>query len=213
MNARNRFLVKGAIAIVLLWAVVGGVVRIAGSMKPTAVKVAKYAQSHPLDEIEDQNERKVVIGRLAEMLNQMEPTELRKLEEMGERRERRRMFESMTPDEQWFFMEKRMGRAFSQMMQVFNEMDRAERRKTVERAVREIRRSESSRANGGGSGGPSFKDADREMVEKIASAGMEAYFRDASAETKLDLAPVMEEMQKLLSAPGRGFHSRRGTKK
>ncbi len=43
------------------------------------------------------------------------------------------------------------------------------------------------------------------MIGTRASAGMKSYFEDASAETKMDLAPLMEELQKTMSFPrGRG---------
>ena len=211
MSPRNWLLVKGAVLILLLWGVVGIVVKVAGSMKPTPTKIARFVQKNPLDEISDPEERKLVIGKIAEMMNQLEPNEMRELEEMGDREARRQLMTSMSPEEQWFFMEKRMGRAFSQMMLAFNDMERDERKRMVERALSEIRKNESNQSNGAGDG-RSMEDADPEMVEKIANAGMEAYFRDASAETKMDLAPVMEEMQKIMSAPGRGFHSRRRSK-
>lgn len=197
MNARNLLLIKGGAALVILWVGLGAVIKVAGNMKPSPQKIMKYAADHPLDEIEDPAKRKETIGRIAEMMNQLEADDLRKLEEASSRENRRAMFESMTPEEQWYFMEKRMGRAFSQMMEVFNDMERSERRQIVERALKQIQKND-----GDGPGGP-MGDASPEMVEKVASAGLKAYFEDSSAETKMDLAPLMEEVQKVMSSPGR----------
>ncbi len=191
MNARNRLLLKGGVAIVALWIAVGVVTRLAGSMKPTPEKIEKYVLNHPLDDIKDPEERRQMITRLAEMMNQLEPEDMRKLEEKATRESRRALFSSMTPEEQWFFMEKRMGRAFTQMMESFNQMEREERKKMVEQSLKQMRKNEGDRP---------MDDATPEMVEKIASAGMKSYFEDASAETKLDLAPLMEELQKTMSS-------------
>ncbi|MDF1816076.1 MAG: hypothetical protein P1V20_28000 [Verrucomicrobiales bacterium] len=199
MNARKRLLIQGGVALLALWVALGAVIKIAGNMKPSPRKIMAYAEKHPLDEIDDPEQRKETIGRIAEMMNQLEGEDLRKLEEESSRTKRQAMLESMSPEEQWFFMEKRMGRAFSQMMEVFNEMDRPERKKVVERALKQIRDDER---------GMPMDEAEPEMIEKVANAGMKAYFEDSSAETKLDLAPLMEEMQKILSSPGRRHRTR-----
>lgn len=201
MNLRNRLLVKGLLALLALWFVVAMVTRWAGSLTPTPAKIEKFVAKNPLSEIEDPDERKRVISRVAEMMNQLDPEDLRDLERRGTRESREAILRSMTPEEQWFFMEKRMGRAFSQMMEVFNEMERSERKATVERALSQLRKNE-------GGNGP-MDEASPEMVEKIASAGMKAYFEDSSAETKMDLAPLMEEIQSIMSNPGRR-HRRQG---
>jgi hypothetical protein len=198
MNARNRFLIRGVGALVLLWVVVFGIVKISASMKPTAAKILSYEEKNPLSEIEDNEKRKKVIGKMADMLNQMEAGEVALLAEREEDDPRRDFFRELTPDEQRFFFEKRVGRAFEQMMQSFNEMDREERKRVVERSLRQMRE------NGGGGGGPggSMEEQDREMVEKIAEAGFNAYYSEASVETKIDLAPLMEEMQSAMSRVG-----------
>ena len=51
-------------------------------------------------------------------------------------------------EEQRFFMEKRIGKAFEQMMQAFNEMDREERKRIVERTLRDMRREGGERRDG-----------------------------------------------------------------
>jgi hypothetical protein len=71
MNARNRILIRGLIALALVWVVVIGIVKVAGSIKPTAEKVVAFQEKNPLSEIEDPDERKAHITKLADMLNQM----------------------------------------------------------------------------------------------------------------------------------------------
>ena len=40
-----------------------------------------------------------------------------------------------------------------------------------------------------------------EVYNRIVNEGLEAYYREASAETKRDLAPLMEEMQRQMQDP------------
>jgi hypothetical protein len=46
---------------------------------------------------------------------------------------------------------------------------------------------------------------DEQVFENVVEKGLGAYYEEASAETKMDLAPLMEEMQQRM----RGFGGRR----
>jgi hypothetical protein len=201
----NGILIKAGIVLVLLWAGVWGVSKYVSGLRPTPEKALTFVEENDLSKIEDPDERKQVLGDLADMLNAMEAAEVQEFQKMmfadAENPEagRRQMFENLSPEEQWYFMERRIGRAFDQMMQAFNEMDREERKKVVERTLRQMRRD-------GGGNGPSLdrlEGQDQEFVEKVTSEGFRAYYEEANAETKLDLAPVLEEMQRNLGG-GRG---------
>lgn len=195
MNARNLILVRGVIALVVVWGVVFVISRVAGSIKPTAEKVGAFQKENPLSDIEDPEKRKEHIAKVADMLNLMEASEVAKLNEREEGDPRRRLLEGMSGEEQLFFLERRVGRAFEQMMQSFNEMDREERKKIVERSLRRIRENRGEQEQ-------SIEEEDPEIVEKIAEAGFKAYYSEASAETKIDLAPLMEEMQSVMGHAG-----------
>lgn len=204
---RQLLFVKAVAVLAALWAVVMVVMKISADHKPTPEKVAAYVDENRLADIGDADKRREVIGKVATMLNQMEPEQLRRFAEeggepgeaAGEERFRREFFETMTPDEQRFFMEKRVGKAFEQMMVAFNDMDRDERRRIVQRTLRQMRDNE-----GDGLELRRLEEADPEMAEKIVNEGLKAYYQGANAETKLDLAPVMEEMQRNLGMRRRG---------
>ena len=191
MNVRNQFIVKGVIGLAVLWLIVFTVVKVAGSLKPTPEKIQTYAEENQLSEIEDPEKRRAVIGNIADMLNQLEPEQFAEFTKKGKdgRDKQSLFFREMNPDEQMFFMEKRIGKAFNQMMKAFNKMDRDQRKKIVEQSLKRMKNNP-----GKGPGGEDIP-VDPEMVEKITNAGLKAYYKDASAETKLDLAPLMEEMQ------------------
>ncbi|MDF2377230.1 MAG: hypothetical protein P1U81_13375 [Verrucomicrobiales bacterium] len=196
MSIRNRLLVKGIASLLVLWAVVFAVVKVAGSMKPTVEKLEAFAEANPLSEIEDPDERKEVIGGIVDMLNAMEPSEVALLSERNENDPRRQFMRELTPGEQLYFLERRVGRAFQQMMISFNEMERDERRRIVERTLKRMK----DNADGGPPG--ALDRDDPELAGKIADAGLKAYYADASVETKIDLAPLLEEMQRTMGRLG-----------
>jgi DNA invertase Pin-like site-specific DNA recombinase len=116
---------------------------------------------------------------------------MRELEERAGEDPRRNLLGEMSTEEQLFFLERRVGRAFQQMMQSFNEMEREERKRIVERSLKRMKEER---------GGPArLEEADPEIAEKITEAGLKAYYEEANAETKLDLAPLLEEMQRSMS--------------
>ncbi len=191
MNPRNKLLIKGIVALFLVWGLAYAIAAWAGSIRATPEKVAAFIDDNPLAGLEDPEKRKEVIGTLATMLNELEPSEIRVLEENRENDPRRDFFEQLNPEEQFYFLERRVGRAFQQMMQSFNEMDREERRKIVERSLKRMQEQ---------NGGPGrLEEADPDVAEKITGAGLKAYYEDASAETKIDLAPLLEEMQRSMT--------------
>jgi hypothetical protein len=191
MSYRNRLLVKGIVALFVLWGAAYGLMRWARSAKPTPEKVVAFVEEHPLSEISDPEERKRIIGELAELLNGLDPSDIRELEERAGEDPRRNLLGEMSTGEQLFFLERRVGRAFQQMMQSFNEMEREERKRIVERSLKRMKEER---------GGPArLEEADPEIAEKITEAGLKAYYEEANAETKLDLAPLLEEMQRSMS--------------
>ena len=164
MNPRNQLLIKGLVALVIVWALAYGIVSWAGAIRPTPEKVKAFVDANPIEDLEDPEERKRVIGTLATMLNELEPSEVRLLEGDGENDPRRDFFKHLTPDEQFYFLEKRVGRAFQQMMQSFNEMERGERKQIVERSLKRIQEQ---------NGRPGrIEDADPAVADKNTEGGL-----------------------------------------
>ena len=197
MNSRNSGLIKGGICLIVIWAVIGLSIKLVRSAKPTAEKVTNYLTENDLSKISDEAQRREVIGRTAQMLNAMDSDELEILSGREEGDPRRMLFGELSGEEQLYFLERRIGRAFEQIMESFNEMDRDERKKIVERSMKRIRE------RGDGSDGP-FNEENPEAVEQITDAGLKAYYSTANAETKIDLAPLLEEMQRSIAQGGRG---------
>ena len=197
------FFAKVGVVLAVIWGLVWGVMTMTGMFRETPEKVIAYIESNPLTEEEDPDKRMEIIGTLADKLNQLDHEQIRDFEqEPGGRRDMgEKFFRNMTPEEQHFFMEKRIGKAFNQMMQAFNDMEREERKRFVERTLTRMREDEGERVQL-----ERLEEADPEATDRIVNEGLRAYYQEASAETKMDLAPLMEQMQRNLQGMG---HRRR----
>jgi hypothetical protein len=121
--------------------------------------------------------------RLAEQLNQLDYDQRREVR-MGRRLEV--FFKSLTPAEQSEFIDLTFPAGFRQMMDAFNKMPPQRRKAFVDRTLREMQ----TRGEQGGD-----LPADDPNRKKIVEQGLQAFYSEATAETKMDLAPLMEEMQ------------------
>lgn len=194
------FFVKVGAVLALIWGMVWGVMTVTGVFQETPEKVVAYMESHSLADEEDPDKRRKIISTLADKLNALDHVQIGEFQGDSENnRDRgREFFQGMSPDEQHFFMEKRIGKAFNQMMNAFNDMEREERQQLVERTLKRMKDDDRERVQL-----ERLENADPEATEKIVNEGLKAYYQEASAETKLDLAPLMEQMQRNLQGLGR----------
>lgn len=195
-QSQTVFLLKVGAVLAVIWGLVWGVMSITGVFQETPEKVIAYMESHPLTEEEDLDKRREIIGTLADKLNALDHVQIGDFQEdaQNNRDRRENFFKDMSSDEQHFFMEKRIGKAFNQMMNAFNEMEREERQLLVERTLKRMKDDDGERMQL-----QRLEATDPEATKKIVNEGLRAYYQEASAETKLDLAPLMEQMQRNLS--------------
>ncbi len=202
---RQPLLIKTGLALLLLWALAWGLHQWAGSAKPTPEKVLGYLETRPLQSQADDEGRREVVIKVADMLNGLENDQMSQLftkaaqdpEAKAEQSWRKDFFEAMRPEEQKLFMERRVGRAFDQMMNAFNDMDKEERRTLVKRTLQQMRDN-----TGRESDIQRLEAADAELAEKVVNEGLRSYYQQANAETKMDLAPLLEQMQQTISIGG-----------
>ena len=97
-------------------------------------------------------------------------------------------FKELTPEEQGRFLDLTLPTGFKQMMESLNKMDPAQRKRFVERSLKDMQRE--------GENPP-----DRELdanARKIIDQGFKSFYSEASAEVKMDVAPLIEQLQKNL---------------
>jgi hypothetical protein len=193
-----------AIAVAGVWilAVIG--YRIAGGSVVTAEKLQAYVKSTDLGKLTGEA-RKKALKTLADKLNALSLEERRKA-----RLDRTAFawFEQMTEEEKGWFIEATLPTGFQQMLTAFEQLPEERRRRTVEDAVRRMRQGTANPGSGGERRGPDGTNAppvlSKELEAKIRTAGLKALYSESSAQTKAELAPLLEEMQRVMEM-GRPF--------
>jgi hypothetical protein len=193
-----------ALAVVLLWATVLIGYSIAKSRHMTVDRIRAYVQSVDLDKLSAADRAKA-IRRLSEMLNALS------LEERQRARLERLSWPwlaKMTEQEKGTFIEATMPTGFKQMLASFEQLPEEKRRKTVDDALRRVRQSQARMQaddTEDGQAGTNLPPViSEELQAKIRTIGLKTFYSESSAQTKAELAPVLEEMQRVMET-GRPF--------
>ncbi|BCX47873.1 hypothetical protein HAHE_17810 [Haloferula helveola] len=193
---KKRILIRAAVALVLVWAVIIGIRAIAGSKRVTAEKIAREISA---SEFEDWSEgipegavisdREARIREVAGMYNRLDFAEREKAQQqrVGER-----MFEKMADSEKELFIDLTVSKTMENFMRALDAMSAEERRGMVERGLREIKEGKTQKEM------ERAEEISEELLNRISEEGMKAYFEEAGTQTKLDLAPLMQAMDDLM---------------
>jgi len=172
----------------------------------TAEKVNAYVQSVDIGKL-SASKRAQAIKELEDRINAMSFEERRKARLEGEAAG---WFDQMTEQEKSEFIEATMPTGFKQMLNAFEQLPEDQRRKTIADALKGLREAEAriqaegGDFNAGGTNSPPFVSND--VQEKIRTVGLKTFYTQSSAQTKAELAPVLEELQRVMQS-GRPFHN------
>jgi hypothetical protein len=194
------------LAVLGIWGIAMVGYTIAKHARVTPEKVKAYAESVDLAKLSGAA-RADAIRRLADMLNALS---------LDERRQARLdrvasdWFRQMTEEEKGAFIEATMPTGFKQMLASFEKLPDDKRRKTIDDALKSLRETEARMKSGqtnslaNGTNTPVLSD---ELQVKIRTIGLKSFYSQSSAQTKAELAPVLEEMQRVMEN-GRVFRDR-----
>jgi hypothetical protein len=98
-----------------------------------------------------------------------------------------------------------MPTGFKQMITAFEELPEDKRKRTVDGAIRRLR--EQRERMGDGGGGQGTNAISPELEAKVRSIGLKSFYSESSAQTKAELAPLLEELQRAMES-GRAFRGR-----
>jgi hypothetical protein len=163
--------------------------RIAKNATMTAEKLKSYAESVDLSKLSG-DARAKAINDLANKLNRLS------LEERRKARVERvawRWFDQMTEQEKATFIEATMPTGFKQMLTAFEQLPEEKRRKAVDDALRRLKEARPP----GRSAQPVLSD---ELQAKVRTIGLKTFYSQSSAQTKAELAPVLEELQRVMES-------------
>jgi len=190
-----------------IWLVALAGYRIASNAKMTAEKVKAYGESVDISKLSGAARAKA-IRELADKLNALSLEERRKARLD---RTARDWFDRMTEEEKGAFLEATMPNGFKQMLTAFEELPEESRRKTIDDALRRLRQARDQAGSGARRGPRNGTNSppvlSEELEAKVRSIGLKTFYSQSSAQTKAELAPVLEELQRVMES-GRPFRGR-----
>ncbi len=176
----------------------------AKNSRVTADKVRAYMRAGDLSKLADKDRAKA-IRKLADQLNAL-PADERRTARLD--KEWNRWFKDMNDQEKGDFIEATMPTGFKQMISAFEEMPPEKRKKAVDDAVKNMRKLQDSpevlAQNGDGPRGPAMNE---DLQKKITAIGLKTYYSQSSGQTKAELAPLLEEIQRTMES-GKLFRPR-----
>jgi hypothetical protein len=207
VTQRWRPVLYCALGVCAIWLVALVGYHIARNSKVTADKVKAYAESVDLNKLSGAARAKA-IQRLADMLNALSLDERRKarLEHVTWK-----WFNDMTEEEKSRFIDATMPTGFKQMLTSFEQLPEDKRHKAIDDALRRLREARDQMAAGQGtrprSGTNSPPVLSPELQAEVRTIGLKTFYSQSSAQTKAELAPVLEELQRVMES-GRPFRGR-----
>jgi hypothetical protein len=181
-----------------VWVIAFAGYKLARNARVTPEKLLHYAQQTDLSRLQGEARSKA-IRELARQLNSLGLEDRRKARLEGSVWG---VFEQMTEEEKAGFVELTMPAGMKQMLVAFEELPEEKRQRAVDDALKRLRETEGQVSNAGGTdaagtNGPSLSP---ELEARIRSIGLKTFYSQSSAQTKAELAPVLEEVQRSMQS-------------
>ena len=201
-NARQRPVYIAAAVLLVVGLAAWGGYRLAGRAKVTPEGLSAYAQGLELSRL-SAAERAKALQRLAEMLNQLGWEERRKARLQ---RKTDRVFEQMNEQERGDFIDATLPTGFKQMLTSFEQLPEEKRRRAITNSLERLKKArDGDLPPGESSNRPPVLSP--ELQKHMFSTGLKTFYQQSSAQTKAEVAPLLEEMQRAMES-GRFFQSR-----
>ena len=182
--------------LVAVWAVVFAVRSFAADKKVTAERLDQEVAEAGFEDWSadaggkaERERRETKIREVAEIMNRLDFNERQKNRDSqtGEK-----FFSKLDAGEKELFIELTIVESMGKFMEALDQMPPEQRRRFVEQGLREISEGRTEEQM------ERAVEMDETLLTKISQEGMKAYFTKASADTKLDLAPLMEAMNEVM---------------
>jgi hypothetical protein len=206
MNRRTRPILIAAAVLGFIWLAAWAGYVIAQKAKMTAEKIRAYVHSVELARL-SAAERAKAIHKLADKVNALSPEERRRWRRDGIWRD---WFAEMTEEERGQFIEATLPTGFKQVITAFEDLPEDKRKKTIDNAMKQLRDTRQLPTDQepgqdtnayGTNGAPSLSP---DLEKKVRALGLKTFYNESSAQTKAELAPLLEELQHQMQS-GRTF--------
>jgi hypothetical protein len=196
VNGKQAVLLKGLAVLVLVWVVVFAVRSFATSKKITAESLNREVRELKFEDWSENpgagaaaKEREKEVRRIADMVNRLDFAER---EKNRKNRAGEDFFRKLSIREKNLFIDLTIVESMSKFMEALDQMPEEQRKSFVEKGLKEIQEGRTAEEM------ERAREMDESLLTKISEEGMRAYFDKASADTKLDLAPLMEAMNEVM---------------
>jgi hypothetical protein len=174
--------------ITAVWIIAALAIHFAHDRQPTVASVTDFVHSTDLNSLSPAD-RARAIARMEDMVNRISFDERQQL---NRTRVNRDFFGQLTAEEQGAYLDATLPTGFKEMMESFNKMDPVKRKQFVSRALEQMKENQGD--------GPPPSPQQAQIAQHVIDQGLKSFYSDASADTKLDLAPLVEQMQQNLQA-------------
>lgn len=195
LTPRQRPIFMAMSLLLVVWALAFAGYKIAQHIKVTPEKVLAYSASLDFSRLSGA-ERAAALQKLADMFNVLSLEERRRL-----RLERMAWFAAMTEAEKSKFLEATLPTGFKQMLNAFEEMPPDKRQRVVDQAVKQLKDARENLAAGGPAPtGTNTVALSPELQGQVTKIGLKSFYSQSSAQTKAEMAPLLEEMQRTMES-------------
>jgi hypothetical protein len=196
LNPRLRPVFVALTTLILIWIVAIVGYRIAKNAVVTPDKVRAYIASVDFSHL-TATEREAAIRKLAAMLNALTLDERQSL-----RMERLAWFNQMTEAEKGEFLDATMPTGFKQMLGAFENLPPDKRKHVVDQAIKQMQDAREKMVATGQAPPPGTNGLvlSPELQDKVTTIGLQSFYSQSSAETKAEMAPLLEEMQRTMES-------------
>jgi len=201
VSQRWRPVWYSAFAVLLIWTAAFTGINLVKNSRPTAERLRVFVESVNLNKLSP-NERERKIQTLADKLNALPLDERRRaqFEHIS-----RGWFEQMTDEEKRQFLEATTPKGFMQMLAAFEKLPEDRRKRTMEDTARRLREVQTTLQTEGITN--SLPPLSGDLLGRIRTMGLVELYQQSPAETKAELAPILEELQRVMES-GRPFRGR-----
>ena len=193
-NQRQRFLVWALVTIVGIWLAVWAGHWYFENLKMTAAKVRAYLESVNFGELTGAARAKA-LKELEDKLNALSYEERQRLQSEHVIND---WFAQMTEAEKSQFIEATLPTGIKQMIHAFQQLPQDKRQRLIDNAMKNLRAANNRSPNGSGTNSP--PPISPELEAKIRTIGLKSFYSQSSAETKAEVAPLLEELQRQMQS-------------
>ena len=195
-NPRQRFLVWAGVGLLAIWLAAWAGDAYFESRKMTAEKVRAFVESTDFEKLSAAARAKA-LQDLADKINALSYEERQRLR--GEKL-MRDWFAKMTDAEKNRFIEATMPTGFKQMIGAFEQLPEEKRHRAIDDALKNLRAQNQNNSAAAGGGGNAQPPISPELEAKIRTIGLNTFYSQSSAQTKAELAPLLEELQRQMES-------------